>query len=820
MKQFKVTGMTCAACSARVEKAVKTVRGVESCTVNLLTGDMSVSGDFSDNDVVASVTAAGYGISEKSKNESKNNDEFNETNILKKRLVWSLIFLVLLMYFSMGHSMLGFPVPNFLHYNKIALAIIQMLLSLIVLIINKKFFINGFKSAVSLSPNMDTLVSLGSGVSFFYSLYVVFLMTDAAVNGDLLSVANLSHGLYFESAAMILTLITLGKLLESISKGKTTDALKNLFELAPKTANVIRNDTEVTISVEDVVVGDVFVVRPGEQIPVDGVVLEGNTVIDESAISGESVPVEKYDGDNVTSATLNVSGFIKCKALKVGNDTTISKIIQMVNDASVSKAPIAKMADKISGVFVPIVLLIAVVTTIVWLLLDSTVSFAVSRGISVLVISCPCALGLATPVAIMVGNGKGAKNGILFKTAEALEISGRINTVVFDKTGTLTEGKPKVTDVVACEYDTTELLTVAVSLESLSKHPLGLAVVEYCNDINISPLKIDNFENLSGFGIKGELNGEVVYAVSRKYAAEIIDINDETESRFIEFANLGKTPLFIIKNNELLGIIAVADTVKEDSAKSVLELQQMGIDVVMLTGDNRATAESIGKQIGVEHIIADVLPDGKESVIKKLRANKKVAMVGDGINDAPALKTADVGIAIGSGTDIAIDAADVVIMKNNVLDVVAALKLGKATLRIIKQNLFWAFIYNIFGIPLAAGVFIGLFGWELNPMFGAAAMSLSSFCVVSNALRLRYAKLYKVDKTIKKEIVQMTKTFNVDGMMCGHCEAHVKKALEAIDGITLAEPNKDTKTVIVHLNADISDDVIIKAITNEGYKVL
>ncbi len=815
MKKYDITGMTCAACSSRVEKAVSLVDGVECCSVNLLMNTLDVSGDFDERSLFSAVLNAGYGIAKHENISTEKIKKPNEISKLKKRFCWSVGFLIVLMYFSMGHSMFALPIPQFLDDKKLILAVVQMLLSAIILIINKNYFINGIKSAIRKSPNMDTLVALGSGVSFGYSLYILFLMISFSYNGDVNSANMLLHDLYFESAAMIVTLITLGKLLESISKGKTTDALKGLIDLAPKTANVLRNNEEIQIPVNMVNVDDIFIVRPGDKIPVDGVVIEGDTVIDESAISGESIPVEKNVGDDVVSATLNVSGFIKCRALRVGNDTTINKIIQMVYDAGASKAPIAKIADKVSGVFVPFVLLVAVITTAVWLLLDQTLSFAVVRGISVLVISCPCALGLATPVAIMVGNGRAAKSGILFKTAESLEITGKVKTVVFDKTGTLTSGKPKVCDVISFNKNEEELLSIAFSLEVMSNHPLGIAVVEYCNEKNIEINKIDRFNNLTGFGVEGVLDGEKVYVVSQKFASKITSINTEVLNQLEKITNDGKTALFVIKGNQLLGVIAVADTVKQDCKESVAQLKNMGIRVVMLTGDNRRTAQSIGSQIGVDEVIADVLPDEKEAVIRKLKEHGRVAMVGDGINDAPALKSADIGIAIGNGTDIAIDSADVVLMKNNVSDVVSAIKISKATFRVIKQNLFWAFVYNIIGIPLAAGIFINAFGLELNPMFGAAAMSLSSFCVVSNALRLRFIKIHN----FKNKENNMIKTFNVEGMMCMHCVANVKKHVELINGVTLCEPNKDNNTVTVHVNQDVSDEVIVKTITDLGYIV-
>ncbi len=824
MKQFNVSGMTCAACSSRVEKAVSMLQGVEKCSVNLLTESMTVEGDVSDSEIISAVVSAGYGATIKQNNiieeKAVASEPKSDIKVLKQRLVFSCVFLIPLMYFSMGHSMMGLPLPRFFEGNMIAVALVQLLLSSLILVINQKFFINGFKGVMHLSPNMDTLVSLGSGASFVYSVIVLFLMSNAAISKDTEILSSFAHSLYFESAAMILTLITLGKLLEAVSKGRTTDALKGLAQLKPKTATVIRNGEELTVKADDVAVGDVFVIRPGESFPVDGIVLEGDTSVDESAISGESLPVQKSAGDNVTTATVNLTGYLKCRALRVGEDTTLSKIIAMVNDASASKAPIAKIADKVSGVFVPVVLFVALITAVVWLLVGQPYGFALQRAISLLVISCPCALGLATPVAIMVGNGVGAKNGILFKTAESLETIGKIKTVILDKTGTVTKGEPEVTDVLSLGCGEEELFEVAFSLENLSEHPLGRAVADYCLSKGIIAKKVDNFKNMPGFGVEGEVEGHRVLAVSRNYASDLIGLSEEAENIFSKLTNDGKTPLFFIKDDVLLGIIAVADTVKPDSAEAVGSLKKLGIEVVMLTGDNERTAAAIGEKVGITNIISNVLPDGKEAVVRELKLKNKVAMVGDGINDAPAIKQADVGIAIGRGTDIAVDAAEVVLMKSSLLDVVAAIKLGRATLRIIKQNLFWAFIYNVLGIPLAAGAFISLFGWELNPMFGAAAMSLSSFCVVTNALRLNFVKINtEKSNSEKKELKNMIKTFNVEGMMCGHCEAHVKKALEAIEGVTLAEPDKDNKKVTVKLEADVADEVIIKAITDEGYKV-
>ena len=753
MKQYNVTGMHCAACSARVEKAVSKVEGVTSCSVSLLTNSLGVEGDVSDKEIIKAIKKAGYGASVKKKDKSEkaveeidDSLEDKDTPVLKKRLIWSLFFLIILMYFSMGHMMWNWPLPSFYDNNHVAMGLTQMLLTIIIMVINQQFFISGYKSLFQLAPNMDTLVALGSSAAFGYSTVSLFLMTSAQVKGDGALVMKYMMELYFESAAMILTLITVGKMLESHSKGKTTDALKSLMKLVPKTANVIRDGKEININASEVLKDDVFVVRPGENIPVDGVVIEGHSAVNESALTGESIPVDKEENSMVYGATINQSGLLKCKATKVGEDTTLSQIIQMVSDAAATKAPIAKVADKISGIFVPAVILIAIVTMIGWLILGKEIGFALARGISVLVISCPCALGLATPVAIMVGNGKGAKNGILFKNAVALEETGKINVIALDKTGTITAGTPKVTDIYPMEGITdNELIQMAYSLEINSEHPLAKAVVERAESDGIISEEITDFLALTGNGLTGTLNGEKLLGGSIKYMDETIGLNEKAKEISQEYASQGKTPLLFAKNNKLMGIIAVADIIKEDSAQAIKELQNMGIKVVMVTGDNERTANAISKQVGTDDVIAGVLPDGKEEVIKQLKSGGKVAMVGDGINDAPALTRADIGIAIGAGTDVAIDAADIVLMKSSLMDVPAAIKLSKAALRNIHENLFWAFIYNVIGIPLAIGLFIP-FGITLNPMFGAAAMSLSSFCVVSNALRLNFAKIYSKEK--------------------------------------------------------------------------
>ena len=834
MEQYNVTGMSCAACSSRVEKAVSKVEGVTSCSVSLLTNSMGVEGSASPQDIISAVEEAGYGASLKgtdssAKNASADEDMLTdkETPLLKKRLIASLGFLIVLMYFSMGHMMWGWPVPAVLEHNHVAMGLIQLLLSAAVMIINQKFFISGFKSLFHRAPNMDTLVALGSGASFVYSTYALFAMTNAQMNGDSAGVMSYMHEFYFESAAMILTLITVGKMLEARSKGKTTDALKGLMKLAPKTANVIRNGIEETVPIEQVRKGDIFAVRPGENIPVDGVVIEGSSAVNESALTGESIPVDKEKGDTVSAATVNQSGFIKCEATRVGEDTTLSQIIKMVSDAAATKAPIAKVADKVSGIFVPAVILIAAVTIIVWLLLGEGIGFALARGISVLVISCPCALGLATPVAIMVGNGVGAKNGILFKTAVSLEEAGKTQIVALDKTGTITVGEPKVTNIIPADgVSEEELLEEAYSLERKSEHPLAKAVLAEADKRGIKAHEVENFAALPGNALSADLNGRKIFGGNMKFISSKVSIPDKIKTEAQKLAEEGKTPLFFSSDNMLRGVIAVADVIKEDSPQAVRELQNMGIRVVMLTGDNEKTAAAIGKQAGVDEVIAGVLPDGKESVIRRLRSQGKTAMVGDGINDAPALTRADIGIAIGAGTDVAIDAADVVLMKSRLSDVPAAIRLSRAALRNIHENLFWAFIYNVIGIPLAAGVWIGLIGWKLNPMFGAAAMSLSSFCVVTNALRLNLFNIRdsRRDKKIKQNTVKggemMEKTIKVEGMMCPHCEASVKSALEEIPGVEQASASHEAGEAVVTLSADVSDETLKNAIEAKGYKVV
>ena len=824
MTQFNVTGMSCAACVARVEKAVNAVEGVDSCSVSLLTNSMGVEGSANADRIISAVKEAGYGASLKNaKNTaSEPNDELKDTETpkLKRRLFSSLGFLIVLMYISMGHVMWGWWLPEVLASNPLAIGLCELLLTIIVMVINQKFFINGFKGLLHRSPNMDTLVALGSGASFAYSTYVLFKMT-----ADVEMAHHYLHDFYFESAAMILTLITVGKMLEAHSKGKTTNALKSLMKLAPKTAVILKDGTETKVPIEQVQKGDIFIVRPGEQISVDGVIIDGHTAVDESALTGESIPVDKTVGDKVSGGTINQSGFIKCEALRVGEDTTLSQIIKMVSDAAATKAPIAKIADKVSGVFVPVVITIAVITTIVWLLTGQTFGYALARGISVLVISCPCALGLATPVAIMVGNGVGAKNGILFKTAVSLEETGRVNTVVLDKTGTITEGKPKVTDIIPISATENELLGLAYSLEIKSEHPLAKAIVQKGKESQIHILDVQNFKALSGNGVTGELNGKTLYGGSIKFISEKVSVDDETVKLAETLAKNGKTPLFFSMDGQLLGIIAVADTIKEDSPKAIKELQNMGIRVVMLTGDNEKTANAIGAQAGVDEVIAGVMPDGKEKVVRRLKDKGKVIMVGDGINDAPALTRADIGIAIGAGTDIAIDSADIVLMNSKLSDVPAAIRLSRATLKNIHENLFWAFFYNAIGIPLAAGLFINLFGWELNPMFGAAAMSLSSFCVVSNALRLNFKDIHnsKKDKKIKfkyKEKKPMEITLKIEGMMCPHCEAHVKKALEGVAEVREAIVSHKDGTAIVTLDADAAPATLKKAVEEQGYKVI
>lgn len=832
MKQYNVTGMSCASCVARVEKAVNKVDGVTSCSVNLLTNSMSVDGDVKSSDVISAVEKAGYGASLKgnSSKENKSNDEplkDTETPKLKKRLFSSLIFLILLMYISMGHMMWGFPLPSILANNHIAMVLIQLLLTGIIMVINQKFFISGFKALIHRSPNMDTLVALGAGASFIYSVYALFAMTNAQVNNDMSLVMKYMDEFYFESAGMILTLITLGKMLESYSKGKTTNAIKGLMNLAPKKATILVDNVEKVVPIEEVKIGDIFVVKPGENIPVDGVVIEGESAVNESALTGESIPVDKTVGDNVSGATVNQSGFIKCKATKVGEDTTLSQIIKMVSDASATKAPIAKVADKVSGVFVPIVISIAVVTIIVWLLCGATFGNALVRGISVLVISCPCALGLATPVAIMVGNGVGAKNGILFKNATSLETTGKVSYVLLDKTGTITNGTPVVTDIIPNEnYTENDLLSYASSLESKSEHPLAKAVVQKAIDSNITTLDTTDFKSLTGNGVSAKINGKTIVGGSVKHISSITNIDENIIKQADDLATKGKTPLLFVMDNRLLGVIAVADVVKSDSPKAIKELQNMGIRVVMVTGDNEKTAQAIAKESGVDEVIAGVLPDGKEKVVIRYKEKGMVAMVGDGINDAPALTRADIGIAIGAGTDVAIDSADIVLMKSKLTDVSGAIRLSRGTLRNIHENLFWAFIYNVIGIPLAAGVWIPIFGWTLSPMFGAAAMSLSSFCVVTNALRLNFLNIRssKRDRKIKnitniKEKNTMTTTLKINGMMCPHCEATVKTALESIDGVTSAEVSHESGTAVVTLSKEVSEDVLKKAVVDKGYTV-
>ncbi len=881
MEQYTVTGMSCAACSARVEKAVSQVPGVTSCSVSLLTNSMGVEGSAASETIIKAVTDAGYGVKLKdgkdgnsAKQSAANAEaglEDRETPVLKKRLIASLGFLVVLMYFSMGHMMWGWPLPAFFDHNHIAVGLVQLLLSAIVMVMNQKFFINGFKGLVHKAPNMDTLVAIGSAASFVYSTYALFAMTNAQVRGDMEAVMEYMHEFYFESAAMILALITLGKMLEARSKGKTTNALKGLMKLAPKTAVLVKDGAEVTVPIEQVRKGDIFVVRPGENIPVDGIVIEGTSAVNESALTGESIPVDKAKGDLVSAATINQSGFMKCEATRVGEDTTLSQIIQMVSDAAATKAPIAKVADKVSGVFVPAVIIIAVVTIIGWLLAGETIGFALARGISVLVISCPCALGLATPVAIMVGNGMGAKHGILFKTAVSLEEAGKTEIAALDKTGTITLGEPKVTDIVPVDgVIEKELLTLAYALEKKSEHPLARAILQKATEEGLEATEISDFKALPGNGLTAIWQGKVLNGGNYKFISEKADISVKMKETSEQLAEKGKTPLFFAADGKLVGIIAVADVMKEDSQKAIKELQNMGIHVVMLTGDNERTAKAIGKLAGVDEVIAGVLPDGKESVIRSLKEKGKVAMVGDGINDAPALTRADIGIAIGAGADVAIDAADIVLMKSQLSDVPAAIRLSRAALKNIHENLFWAFFYNAIGIPLAAGLFIGLLGWKLNPMFGAAAMSLSSFCVVSNALRLNFFQLYdtKKDKKIKrnrkiqtkdageallregkireaelkaaevtvnkaetgnevrnniinkKENKTMKKTMKIEGMMCGRCEAHVKKALEGVAGVAEVEVSHAEGTAVVTLSEEVADDVLRQVVEAQDYNVL
>ena len=827
--------MSCAACSARVEKAVSAVPGVTACSVSLLTNSMGVEGTASAQAIIKAVADAGYGASLKGgENQAAGSasalDEDaladRETPVLKRRLIASLGFLIVLMYFSMGHMMWGWPLPAFMVDNHVAMGLVQLLLAAAVMVINQKFFINGFKGLIHRAPNMDTLVALGSGASFVYSTYALFAMTDAQLRGDAAGVMGYMHEFYFESAAMILALITVGKMLEARSKGKTTDALRSLMKLAPKTAVLLRDGQEVTVPIDQVRRGDLFVVRPGESIPVDGVVLEGESAVNESALTGESIPVDKAPGDAVSAATVNQSGYIRCEATRVGEDTTLSQIVKMVSDAAATKAPIAKIADRVSGVFVPAVITIAVITTAVWLLAGQSIGFALARGISVLVISCPCALGLATPVAIMVGNGLGAKNGILFKTAVSLEEAGKTEIVALDKTGTITRGEPKVTDILPADGVTEQqLLALACALEQKSEHPLAHAVMVRAQEDAITPQEVSDFRALPGSGLTAKLDGSVLTGGSMKFMQTVASVSTALSACAERLAEEGKTPLLFAKDHELLGIIAVADVLKEDSADAIRALKNLGIRVVMLTGDNERTARAIGRQAGVDEVIAGVLPDGKEAVIRRLRQQGKVAMVGDGINDAPALTRADIGIAIGAGTDIAIDAADVVLMHSRLSDVPAAIRLSRATLRNIHENLFWAFFYNVIGIPLAAGVWYPLFGLKLNPMFGAAAMSLSSFCVVTNALRLNLFKLHDAGKDRKirrkhKEVKPMEKTMKIEGMMCPHCEARVKKTLEALDGVTEAVVSHTSGTAVVTMNAPVADDVLKKAIEDQGYPVL
>ena len=856
MKQYTVTGMSCAACSARVEKAVSKVDGVTSCSVSLLTNSMGVEGSATDAQIVEAVEQAGYGASPKGTGTESENGRVNnsleqlkaaqdalvdrETPKLRNRLIASLIFLVVLMYFSMGHMMWGWPLPGFFNGNHVAMGLLQLLLTVAVMVINQKFFISGFKGLIHGAPNMDTLVALGSAASFGYSVYALFAMTDAQVKGDMDAVMSYMHEFYFESAAMILALITVGKMLEAHSKGKTTDALKSLMQLAPKTATVVRDGVEQEISVDAVRKDDIFVVRPGENIPVDGEIVDGTTAVNESALTGESIPVDKQKGDAVSAATVNQSGFIKCRATRVGEDTTLSQIIQMVSDAAATKAPIAKIADRVSGVFVPAVITIAIITIIAWLIAGETVGFALARGISVLVISCPCALGLATPVAIMVGNGKGAKSGILFKTAASLEATGRTQIVALDKTGTITSGEPKVTDIVPDETffeengnNAGKLLAIAASVEAKSEHPLAKAIMERAKTDEIAIAEVTDFSAVVGNGLTATLAGKMIKAGNLAFVSKFVKVSDDMRAKAVEFSKEGKTPLFFAADDRLCGIIAVADTIKEDSPEAVRQLKNMGIRVVMLTGDNEQTANAIGKQAGVDEVIAGVLPDGKEAVIRKLKKQGRVAMVGDGINDAPALTRADMGIAIGAGSDVAIDAADVVLMKSRLIDVPAAVRLSRATLTNIHENLFWAFFYNVIGIPLAAGLWYPLLGWKLNPMFGAAAMSLSSFCVVTNALRLNLCRVYdpkhdrkatpdrkdKADKPNESEEKSMTKTMNIEGMMCCHCEARVKKALEALDAVSEAAVSHESGTAVVTLSSDISDEKLKETVEAEDYKV-
>lgn len=830
MKKFNVTGMSCAACSSRVEKAVSKVEGVQSCSVSLLTNSMGVEGSASDESIIAAVEKAGYGASvagaEKKQSDETDQLKDKDTPVLMHRLIASVGFLAVLMYISMGHMMLGWPLPNFFTDNHIAMGLVQLLLCVIIMVINQKFFISGFKGLIHRSPNMDTLVALGSGASFVYSVYALFAMTDAQVKGNAELVMSYMHEFYFESAAMILTLITVGKMLEAHSKGKTTNALKALLNLAPKKATLLIDGKETEVTVDKVKKSDVFVVRPGESIPVDAEITDGSTAVDESALTGESIPVDKVVGDTVSAGTINKSGFIKCSATAVGEDTALSQIIKMVSDAAATKAPVAKIADKVSGVFVPAVIVIALITIAVWLLCGQTVGYALARGISVLVISCPCALGLATPVAIMVGNGMGARKGILFKTAASLEEAGKTQIAVLDKTGTITKGEPKVTDIIPFEITENELLKYAYSIEVKSEHPLAKAIIVKAEELSLNPYEVTDFKAESGNGLSAEYNGKRIIGGSKKYISSILGISNDILSKADKLSEEGKTPLFFMLDNKLLGIIAVADVIKEESPQAIKQLQNMGIKVVMLTGDNERTAKAVGKLAGVDEVIAGVMPDGKEKVVAELKKQGKVLMVGDGINDAPALTRADIGMAIGSGTDIAIDAADVVFMKSKLTDVPAAVRLSRKTLRNIHENLFWAFIYNVIGIPLAAGVWIPLLGWQLNPMFGAAAMSLSSFCVVTNALRLNFFDITnpKKDRKIKykskKDDNAMTKTMKIDGMMCSHCEGRVKQSLEGLAQVSQAEVSHEKGTAVVTLTAEVSNDVLKKTVEDQGYNVI
>ncbi len=824
MESYNITGMSCAACSARVEACVSSLDGVSECSVNLLTNSMTVSGNASSEDIINAVKKAGYGATLKGEKiaSDSNSLEDTQTPLLKKRLVFSLGFLAILMYVSMGHTMWGFPLPASIEKNYLLLAIIQAVLTVIIMVLNKQFFINGFKGLIHRAPNMDTLVALGSGAGFVYSTAALFNIMAAQLNGNLSSAAHSLHNLYFESSAMILALITLGKMLEARAKGKTTNAIKSLMDLSPKTATLLIDGKETTVAVEKVNIGDIFIVKPGESIAVDGIVLEGFSAVDESMLSGESIPVEKQENSSVCAGTINQSGFLKCKATQVGQDTAISQIIKMVSDAAATKAPIAKIADKVSGIFVPIVIVIALITTIVWLLLGQTVGFALARGISVLVISCPCALGLATPVAIMVGNGKGAKNGILFKNAVSLEQVGKAQIIALDKTGTITQGKPSVTDIIPYSISETELLTLAYSLEKQSEHPLSKAIIKKAQELNITPNAVTEFEAVAGNGLKALCGKDILKGGNLSFVGDCVPC--EFLSLAETLANDGKTPLFFTRNNEFCGIIAVADTIKPESAQAIKELQNMGLRVIMITGDNKRTANALAKQVGVDEFFAEVKPDEKEKIVSSLKSNGKVIMVGDGINDAPALTSADIGVAIGTGTDVAIDAADIVLMKNSLLDVSAGIRLSRAVIKIIRENLFWAFVYNCLGIPLASGIFISVFGWQLNPMFGAAAMSLSSFCVVSNALRLNFVNIYnsKRDKKIKqKENKKMSykTTLKIEGMMCPHCEARVKSALENLDNtISVTVSHKEGTAVVV--SKQEMAQALKQTVEAQGYKVL